>query len=120
MAAPLLFGEADLEGEILGESSDRCSYAPPRPVERDEPLRETREPFRVAVRDTMPESQRVTEPPSSLSASSIEEALERASDRPSGIRLSAPHSIEEAVLRVVERLQPLEPYEPLPRKIPKA
>ena len=116
MAAPVLFGEADLEGEILGESSERCSYAPPRPVVHAEPLRETREPFRAAVRDTVPESQRPTEPPSS----SIEEALERASDRPSGIRLSAPHSIEEAVLRVVEMLQPLAPYEPLPRKIPKA
>ena len=170
MPAPVLFGEADLENDFLGESSSSCSYAPPAPVSAiedlrtqddepahdagkitlrapppsaallelsgvaDEPLRETREHIRRALRsvgperDIAPESTRVTEPP----PASIEEALIRAArtsfasepprtgDRPSGVRVSAPHTIEEAVLRVIEREQP-EAQEPLrERKIPNA
>jgi hypothetical protein len=157
MPEPVLFDEADLESDRLGESDARCSYPPaeseiselrhaheparsdnritlraPAPssallelsgieyvsAERDEPLRETREPFRLAVRDTWPESKRTVRPPSD-----VEEALRRAarssfasvpaqsndgpSDRPSGVRISAPHSIEEAVLRVIEADEPL-------------
>jgi len=100
-------------------------------AEREEPLRETREPFRQAVRDTWPASQRPAPPPPD-----IEEALRRAArtsfasassvpeatDRLSGVRISAPHSIEEAVLRVVESADLMsEPLrEPLPFKLPKA
>jgi len=98
-------------------------------AEREEPLRETREPFRLAVRDTWPDSRRTAPPPAN-----IEEALRRAArssfasdapeatDRPSGVRMSTPHSIEEAVLRVVEPADTLaEPLrEPLPFKLPKA
>lgn len=94
-------------------------------AEREEPLRETREPFRLAVGDSWPHSRPTAEPPPD-----IEDALRRAarssfasiplaegitaSDRPSGVRISDPHSIEEAVLRVIESA------EPLPAKIPKA
>jgi hypothetical protein len=101
-------------------------------AEREEPLRETREPFRQAVRDTWPAASQRTAPP----PPDIEEALRRAArtsfasasampeatDRLSGVRVSAPHSIEEAVLRVVESADLMsEPLrEPLPFKLPKA
>lgn len=155
MTAPVLFDEADLESERLGESDARCSYPPaeseiselrkaddevpssddritlraPAPssallelsgaysYEHDEPLRETREPFRLAIRDAWHETRRTVRP-----APDVEDALRRAarssfasvrpevsagpSDRPSGVRISAPHSIEEAVLRVVEAEEP--------------
>jgi hypothetical protein len=98
-------------------------------AEREEPLRETREPFRQYVRDTWPDSLRTAPPPAD-----IEQALRRAartsfaSDAPqasrriSGVRLSAPHSIEEAVLRVVDAADTLsDPLrEPLPFKLPEA
>jgi hypothetical protein len=100
-------------------------------AEREEPLRETREPFRQAIRDTWPADRRTAPPPEG-----IEEALRRAArtsfasasavpeatDRLSGVRVSAPHSIEEAVLRVVESADLMsEPLrEPLPFKLPKA
>jgi hypothetical protein len=161
MPAPVLFGEANLEDDLLGESSSSCSYPPtatsaihdlrgqddeqadvaeprqsivlraPTPsaallalsgfrgvlTELDEPLRETREPFRLAMRDILPESTRVTERPSV--PGSIEEALIRAArssfasepprsqsqDRVSGVRMSDPHTIEEAVLRAVDAEQ---------------
>lgn len=158
MPATVLFDEADLESDRLGESDVRCSYPPaqsevselrhsegsqressdsritlraPAPssallelsgieavsAERDEPLRETREPFRLAVRDTWPDSSGRTVRP----APDLEDALRRAArssfasvapeatDRQSGVRVSAPHSIEEAVLRVVEADELLEP-----------
>lgn len=100
------FGELDLESDELPASDERCSYAPPvseisalrppaPPVIEDEPLRETREPFRAAVRDTEPHEM-----------------------RPSGMRLSAPGSIEEAVLRALEALES-SPDAP-EREIPKA
>jgi hypothetical protein len=171
MPATVLFDEADLESDRLGESESRCSYPPaqsdvselrhaegvqqepsgdritlraPAPssallelsgieavsAERDEPLRETREPFRLAVRDasrdTWPESSGRTLRP----APDVEEALRRAArssfasiapqatDRQSGVRMSAPHSIEEAVLRVIESAELIEPL--TAAKIPKA
>jgi hypothetical protein len=131
----MLFGEADLENDALGDSSPGCSYVsaardadddrrnPPvslrAPVPSpallllsgvaDEPLRETREPFRLWLRETLPESMRISEP------ANIEESVLRAarssfasepppysSDRHSGVRLSAPHSIEDALLRAVD------------------
>jgi hypothetical protein len=164
MPEPVLFDEADLESERLGESDARCSYPPaqseiselrhahepvssdnritlraPAPssallelsgieyvsAERDEPLRETRELFRLAVRDTWPESRLSTTPPTASPlrtvrpAPDVEEALRRAarssfasmppepSDRQSGVRISAPHTIEEAVLRVIEAAEPM-------------
>src|SRR5690348_16670330 len=69
----------------------------PMLAEREEPLRETREPFRVAIRDTWPHGRPTAEPPPD-----IEEALRRAArssfasiapepptaDRPSGVRIS--------------------------------
>jgi hypothetical protein len=95
--------------------------------EGDEPLRETREPFRLAIRDASrdawPDSAGRTVRPTP----DVEDALRRAarssfastppepSDRPSGIRISAPHSIEEAILRAVESAEP-----PPAAKIPKA
>lgn len=157
MPAPVLFGEADLESELLGESDARCSYPPPAPeseismlrnkdeeasndtritlrapapssallelsgiepvlAERDEPLRETREPFRRMVRDTWPESRRLTMPPADIqdalrraartSFASFTPEAPQATDRISGVRISAPHTIEEAVLRVVDATEP--------------
>lgn len=98
-------------------------------AEREEPLRESREAFRIAVRDTWPENRRVTEPPMDIEAalrraarSSFASTLPEATDRQSGVRISAPHSIEEAVLRLVETDEPFsEPLRaPLSFKLPKA
>jgi len=123
------FGEFDFESDDLGEDDSQSERASaisalrPAPID-DEPLRESREPFRVAVRDAAPQRTRVSDLPAN-----IEEALTRAArssfasptqppvERPSGVRISAPTSIEEAVLRVVESLEPLEALE---REIPKA
>lgn len=83
-------------------------------AERDEPLRETREPFRLALRDTLPECTRTTAPPANLeealtraARSSFASAPPAATDRQSGVRISAPHTIEEAVLRAVDATEPL-------------
>lgn len=139
--APVLFGEADLESDALGERDASGSYPPAAPqsersvadpritlrahapssallelsgiepvlAEREEPLRESRELFRVAVRDTWLDGRQTVQSPPDIEAalrraarSSFASIAPEASDRHSGIRISAPHTIEEAVLRVIE------------------
>jgi len=157
MPAPVLFGEANLEDDFLGESSSSCSYPPtatsaihdlrgqddeqadiaeprqsivlraPTPsaallalsgfrgvlTELDEPLRETREPFRLALRErpSVPGSIEEALIRAARSSFASEPPRSQSQDRMSGVRMSDPHTIEEAVLRAVDAEQPAEQSE---------
>jgi hypothetical protein len=105
----------------------KVHYMPARRSEADTSFRNL--DAEEAARDTLPEHKRATQPPRASDAHSIEAALRRAveaseptsrpaHERLSEVRLSAPSSIEEAVLRVVEELDafmPIEPHRPLPK-----
>jgi hypothetical protein len=88
-----------------------------------------------AAQDSLPEHRRsAPQPVRGSETRSIEEALRRAAaqtqttegtsrpahERVSEVRLSAPSTIEEAVLRAVEELDAFLPVDALPRRIPKA